>query len=208
MLRSSRRTFSLPWGRDGLRSLSCPLGWTLSLLYLSASIEMMWFGSIAFIGFISTWWCQKQETRDAGCFSALLRAHSISTYQIKSFERDNYLFQCLHRAHPISTINKTDKQFFQSLFQCPTSGSSHFNAVTFGVALVVLVGFNALHRAHPISTWRKVGHTRQLLSVSMPYIGLIPFLRYHPSNPDRIDVFSPDFKGYFTEYSENYNFPP
>ena len=131
MLRSSRRTFSLPWGRDGLQSLSCPLGWTLSLLYLSASIEMMWFGSIAFIGFISTWWCQKQETRDAGCFSALLRAHSISTYQIKSFERDNYLFQC------------------------PTSGSSHFYYLLPFHLTWRAVRFNALHRAHPISTLQK-----------------------------------------------------
>ena len=37
----------------------------------------------------------------------------------------------------------------------------------------------------------------------MPYIGLIPFLRYPSTNPVKLRVSQPVFKGYLSEYSDN-----
>ena len=39
------------------------------------------------------------------------------------------------------------------MFQCPTSGSSHFYRNNVESFLLMLTRFNALHRAHPISTY-------------------------------------------------------
>ena len=90
----------------------------------------------------------------------------------------------------------------QRLCQCPTSGLSHFyipvifdqyaeyicvNALhraypisTEAVKVIAPekdVCVNALHRAYPISTRRLQLRSLAWSSVSMPYIGLIPFLQ-------------------------------
>ena len=62
------------------------------------------------------------------------------------------------------------------IVSCPTSGLSHFYK-----DLHLLLGnvggcVNALHRAYPISTLRRGFLRSHLYVVSMPYIGLIPFL--------------------------------
>ena len=60
-------------------------------------------------------------------------------------------FNALHRAHPISTDILWDSNTYDLRFQCPTSGSSHF-----------------YYFKEVLSMTEKI--------VSMPYIGLIPFL--------------------------------
>ena len=65
-----------------------------------------------------------------------------------------FCVNALHRAYPISTAMIGKEIIKMTLCQCPTSGLSHF-----------YLQISRLYYIDPIS-------------VSMPYIGLIPFLRY------------------------------
>ena len=73
----------------------------------------------------------------------------------KEENEENFKGTCvnaLHRAYPISTFIKFIK-------------GEHFMCV------------NALHRAYPISTPKMTAMWFMFFTVSMPYIGLIPFLQ-------------------------------
>ena len=65
-----------------------------------------------------------------------------------------------------------------SLFQCPISGYSHFYFRVHDARYGFSRCFNALSRAIPISTWVHSWRERLVFHVSMPYLGLFPFLRY------------------------------
>ncbi len=92
-------------------------------------------------------------------------------------ERKKLCVNALHRAYPISTWRKEkNEKIFKGTCQCPTSGLSHFYAVEFKNRIESDVCVNALHRAYPISTMRLEKSIMIEWCVSMPYIGLIPFL--------------------------------
>ena len=61
---------------------------------------------------------------------------------------------------------------------------------------------NALSRASPISTQLQVGVWYSSKSVSMPYLELLPFLRYPLKNPVKYSISRPVFRRYLFEYSE------
>lgn len=69
------------------------------------------------------------------------------------------------------------------------------------------MSFNGLGWAHSISTRFNKERACGIVMVSMPSVGLIPFLRYPLQTPDKIGISRLNFRGYFTEYSENYGFP-
>ncbi len=56
-------------------------------------------------------------------------------------------------------------------------------------------GVNALNRAYPISTYQYSLTDAEVEGVSMPLIGLIPFLRYPFQNPLKSMVSGPVFRG-------------
>ena len=92
------------------------------------------------------------------CFNALHRAYPISTQWMTRIWRfwTKWCFNALHRAYPISTRTSRSGNWHILLFQCPTSGLSHFytsgdNLQKWGVRC-----FNALHRAYPISTSQRI----------------------------------------------------
>ncbi len=74
------------------------------------------------------------------------------------------------------------------------------------IHMLIPVCFNALSRAHSISTASETIKQGDTVHVSMPSVGLIPFLRYPLQTPDKIGNSRLNFRGYFTEYSENYGF--
>ena len=103
------------------------------------------------------------------------------------------------------------RKWWNSTFQCPTSGSSHFYGYH-GNWRVLKARFNDLLRAQPISTLKEVllwkrtelfqcptsgsshfygksgSQPRRQQSVSMPYFGLIPFLRPWPSGQGTVGI--------------------
>ena len=83
-----------------------------------------------------------------------------------------FCVNALHRASPISTL------FQRKMLRC----------LPFCV--------NALHRASPISTWLRTSIIRILaILVSMPYIGLLPFLQYPLKNLIKSMVSGTVFRG-------------
>ena len=92
--------------------------------------------------------------------------------------------------------NETD------VFQCPTSGSVHlYDVIDIVYVSETVFQCPTLGSSHFYE--EKMANKRKIWIVSMPYIGLIPFLRYPLSTPDKIGISRLDFRGYFTEYSEN-----
>ncbi len=76
---------------------------------------------------------------------------------------------------PFLLLSDRDDVTVQELFQCPISGSSHFYNIMYSFRSNK-VRFNALSRDHPISTRHQGAICSSFLFVSMPYLGLIPFL--------------------------------
>ena len=133
-------------------------------------------------------------------FNALYRAYSISTFCSCSKLPPASCFNALYRAYSISTIGKMEVRFEENVFQCPLSGLFHFYLIIHMMTLQNFFCFNALYRAYSISTFfiyykegknerfqcplsglfhfYEVQHEKKdcFHAVSMPFIGLIPFL--------------------------------
>ena len=87
--------------------------------------------------------------------NALCRASPISTRkQLMKTRAPRLSVNALYRASPISTMKQKNSQLFTRRCQCPISGFSHFY--------------------HPLILRKNPKSV-----VSMPYIGLLPFLRRH-----------------------------
>ena len=86
------------------------------------------------------------------------------------------------------------KQNKSKVCQCPTSGFSHFYHEREVRNNNIIKCVNALHRASPISTLNQSQNLSQRL-VSMPYIGLLPFLQYPLKNLIKSMVSGTVFRG-------------
>ena len=94
-------------------------------------------------------------------------------------KEDVFCFNALHRAYPISSKDNTVcKKLKHFRFQCPTSGLSHFFGKTLRIYRpnpnIVSMPYIGLI---PFLRYDGYGHFSGYDVVSMPYIGLIPFLR-------------------------------
>ena len=106
----------------------------------------------------------ESKQRNKLCVNALHRASPISTMPWDFHDNGHHVcVNALHRASPIST-----------------------NTFLFKVGKQYCV--NALHRASPIST-RSQNLQEFIDSVSMPYIGLLPFLQYPLKNLIKSNVY-------------------
>ena len=79
--------------------------------------------------------------------------------------------------------------------QCPVSGLSHFYKPKNLRQLQNLRCVNALSRAYPISTEYNYQRSGKCVVVSMPCLGLIPFLRYLLKNLVKSMISGPVFRG-------------
>ena len=137
------------------------------------------------------------------------------------------LFQCPTSGSSHFYSGVDFETLYKEAFQCPTSGSSHFyicGASGGGKSTLVSMPYFGLIPFLRIATTVRITATTRFQcptsgsshfyashllmgddsdNVSMPYFGLIPFLRYPLSTPDKIGISRHDFRGYFTEYSEN-----
>ena len=111
---------------------------------------------------------------------------SMPSLGLFPFLRDNHMdwreeaicFNALSRAIPISTPEETEKPEETEMFQCPISGYSHFY---YQYRNIYKGGLNKFQC--PISGYShfyilNVKKDLQHEIVSMPYLGLFPFLRY------------------------------
>ena len=80
------------------------------------------------------------------------------------------------RLLPFLQMAETKTSIRQIVCQCPTSGFSHFYQDLTDVQTKANDCVNALHRASPISTGTEDIYLEGQAGVSMPYIGLLPFL--------------------------------
>ena len=87
-------------------------------------------------------------------------------------------FNALHRAYPISTTKTFNSNLIAYGFQCPTSGLSHFyeNFEVVEAEKVTEFQCPTSGLSHFYMTYNFNDNVYSL--VSMPYIGLIPFLPY------------------------------
>ena len=88
---------------------------------------------------------------DLVCFNALYRASSISTVAVLQETVLLVRFNALYRASSISTVTYEFNNFDGKMFQCPLSGFFHFYG-------------------------DKLDLNTDYYKVSMPSIGLLPFL--------------------------------
>ena len=86
------------------------------------------------------------------------------------------IVNALYRANPISTVEVLVNALQKEVCQCPSSGESHFYGYEKKQNGAGEHRVNALHRANPISTSGKKRPMSSARSVSMPFIGRIPFL--------------------------------
>ncbi len=111
-------------------------------------------------------------------------------------ETEQPCVNALTRAFPISTKwQKSVGKGEQMQCQCPYSGLSHFYAILVVAVISIIMCVNALTRAYPISTSGRWRETWVRWRVSMPLLGLIPFLRYPFKNPLKSMVSGPVFRG-------------
>ncbi len=121
-------------------------------------------------------------SRTPGGFNALYRAYSISTTWCIGNAATNLMFQC-----PLSGLfhfyfeaDESAKEV-PEVFQCPLSGLFHFYETVRKSSIRWKKCFNALYRAYSISTLLNLCTSTPVHQVSMPFIGLIPFLHIHYS---------------------------
>ena len=122
-------------------------------------------------GFFLFYPCQKWwKTGIDGCFNALLRASSFSTTTIVDLQAPLQIcFNALLRASSFSTFAVIPQSEVNDVFQCPTSGFFLFYSA------------------------QKIIFQRKNSTVSMPYFGLLPFLRYASASIDFTGFFSLHF---------------
>ena len=68
-------------------------------------------------------------------------------------------------------------KLYLPLCQCPSTGLSHFYYPELEIVFDAPKCVNALLRAYPISTRSRTERIYGSINVSMPFYGLIPFLR-------------------------------
>ncbi len=97
----------------------------------------------------------------------------------KHVNHHELLFQCPISGYSHFYISQYLVTGRSCWFQCPISGYSHFYALLICLSISSWNCFNALSRAIPISTTTvESALTKKENIVSMPYLGLFPFLRY------------------------------
>ena len=114
--------------------------------------------------------CQQQRV------NALWRASPISTARKeRGISHEHAVSMPYIRLLPFLQMAETKTSIRQIVCQCPTSGFSHFYQDLTDVQTKANDCVNALHRASPISTVAVCKNCGEK-TVSMPYIGLLPFL--------------------------------
>ena len=126
---------------------------------------------------ISTGTVLRSDDDSKCCVNALSRAHSISTRYNKLWKGGEMMCQCPVSAHSISTKSSLSCIQSAAVCQCPVSGSLHFYGTAFKLTVVITEVSMPCLGLTPFLRGIMIHILFHLPDVSMPCLGLTPFLQ-------------------------------